>query len=140
MPTAPSRRSITCSAPRVTVGGEYEMRHATVDELREFDLQNALATADWRIDRRLTLSGGAGYSWLATKVEPRLTSRAGVSRQLEPLRRPVGVDTSGIGGRSCRRSALAARSRTRNSRPASSGRSPAVSTGAPARRCVKPIR
>ena len=53
-------------SPRVTVGGEYEIRHAIVDELREFDLQNALATADWRIDQRLTLSGGAGYSWLAT--------------------------------------------------------------------------
>jgi hypothetical protein len=53
-------------SPRVTVGGEYEIRHAIVDKLREYDLQNALATADWRIDQRLTLSGGAGYSWLAT--------------------------------------------------------------------------
>jgi hypothetical protein len=52
--------------PRVTVGGEYEMRHATVDQVREFDVQNALATVDWRLDERLTLSGGAGYAWLAT--------------------------------------------------------------------------
>ena len=43
------------------------MRHATVDEVREFDVQNALGTVDWRIDQRLTLSGGAGYAWLATK-------------------------------------------------------------------------
>jgi hypothetical protein len=55
--------------PRLTVGGEYEMRHAIVDQAREFDVQNALATADWRIDQRLTLSGGAGYSWLATSAD-----------------------------------------------------------------------
>ena len=55
--------------PRVTVGGEYEMRHAMVDQVREFDVQNALATVDWRIDRRLSLSGGAGYSWLATNAD-----------------------------------------------------------------------
>jgi hypothetical protein len=53
-------------SPRVTVGGEYEVRHAIVDEVREFDLQNALATADWQLDQRFTLSGGVGYSWLAT--------------------------------------------------------------------------
>ena len=53
-------------SPRVTVGGEYEVRHATVDQVREFDLRNALGTVDWRIDQRLTLSGGVGYSWLAT--------------------------------------------------------------------------
>ena len=33
MRTAPSPRSTTCSAPRVTVGAEYEMRHATVDQV-----------------------------------------------------------------------------------------------------------
>jgi hypothetical protein len=54
------------AGPRVTVGGEYEMRHATVDQVREFDVQNAMATVDWRLDERLTLSGGAGYSWLTT--------------------------------------------------------------------------
>ena len=52
--------------PRLTVGAEYQMRHATVDEVREFDVQNALGTVDWRLDERLTLSGGAGYAWLAT--------------------------------------------------------------------------
>ena len=66
MRTAPSPSSITCSSPRVTVGAEYEMRHATVDQVREFDVQNALGTVDWRLDERLTLSGGAGYAWLAT--------------------------------------------------------------------------
>jgi hypothetical protein len=53
-------------SPRVTVGGEYEIRHAIVDEVREFDIQNALATVDWRLDQRLTFSGGVGYSWLET--------------------------------------------------------------------------
>ena len=48
---APSPRSITSSGRALTVGGEYEMRHATVDQVREFDVQNALGTVDWRIDR-----------------------------------------------------------------------------------------
>jgi hypothetical protein len=55
-------------SPRVTVGAEYEMRRGTVDEVREFDVQNALGTIDWRVDERLTLSGGAGYSWLAANL------------------------------------------------------------------------
>jgi len=42
------------------------MRHATVDNEPDFDVQSAMGTAEWRIDRRLTLSGGAGYAWLAT--------------------------------------------------------------------------
>jgi hypothetical protein len=54
--------------PRVTLGAEYEMRRGTVDEVREFDVQNALGTVDWRVDERLTLSGGAGYSWLAANL------------------------------------------------------------------------
>ena len=52
-------RSRSLPAP-VTVGGEYEVRHATVDQVREFDLRNALGTVDWRLDQRLTLSGGVG--------------------------------------------------------------------------------
>jgi hypothetical protein len=54
--------------PRLTVGAEYEMRHALVDQAREFDTQNALGTVDWRLDERLTLSGGAGYAWLTTNL------------------------------------------------------------------------
>jgi hypothetical protein len=51
---------------RLTIGGRHEMRHATVDNEPDFDVQSAMGTAEWRIDRRLTLSGGAGYAWLAT--------------------------------------------------------------------------
>jgi hypothetical protein len=50
--------------PRVSVGGEFEMRHA-IQPGRVFDIQNALATVDVRLSERLQLSGGAGYSWLA---------------------------------------------------------------------------
>jgi hypothetical protein len=53
-------------SPRVTVGARHEMRHATVDNEPDFGVQSAMGTAAWRIDRRLTLSGGAGYAWLAT--------------------------------------------------------------------------
>ena len=49
---------------RLTVGAEYEIRHATVDQVREFDVQNALATVDYRLSENFALSGGAGYSWL----------------------------------------------------------------------------
>jgi hypothetical protein len=52
--------------PRVTVGGEFETRHATVDELRQFDVQNMLGTVGWRFRERMELSAGAGYAWLAT--------------------------------------------------------------------------
>jgi hypothetical protein len=52
--------------PRLTIGAEHEMRFATVDNARDFAVQSAVGTADWRIARRLTLSGGAGYSWLST--------------------------------------------------------------------------
>lgn len=71
--------------PRLTVGAEYEMRHATVDQTREFDVQNALGTMEWRIDDRLTLSGAAGYAWLATnrlndESESAPAFRVGLSR------------------------------------------------------------
>ena len=52
--------------PRVGVGAEYEMRHATVDEVNEFDVMNMLGTVSWRIDERLDFSAGAGYAWLST--------------------------------------------------------------------------
>jgi hypothetical protein len=70
-------------SPRLSLGGEYEMRHATVDEIRSFDVMNALATVDWRLTERLALSGGAGVSTLATSVtDERRTApafRAGVT-------------------------------------------------------------
>jgi hypothetical protein len=50
--------------PRLTLGGEYELRLATVDGTREFDMQNALATADYRLSERFNISGAVGYSWL----------------------------------------------------------------------------
>jgi hypothetical protein len=50
---------------QVTVGGEYDIRRGTVDQITEFDVQNALATVEWRLTRRLQLSGGAGVSWLS---------------------------------------------------------------------------
>ena len=102
-------------------------------------MQNALATVDWRLDERLTLSGGAGYAWLATNRTDEPAKRTGLPHQPEPLGRQAGAGTSGTAARSCRRSGLAARSRTRSSRPASSDRSPAASTGARARQSARPI-
>lgn len=52
--------------PRVTVGGDYEMRHGTENEIREFDIINALGTLDWKLSERIDLSAGAGLSFLAT--------------------------------------------------------------------------
>ena len=54
---------------RVTVGGEYDIRRGTVDEISEFDIQNALGTVDWRISDRLQMSAGAGVSWLAANLQ-----------------------------------------------------------------------
>ena len=53
-------------SPRLTVGGEYETRFANVENGRQFDMQNALATVDYRLSPRYFISGGAGYSWLQT--------------------------------------------------------------------------
>ena len=50
---------------RVSVGGEYDMRRGIVDQVNEFDVQNALGTVDWRLTSRLQLSAGAGLSWLS---------------------------------------------------------------------------
>jgi hypothetical protein len=52
--------------PWLTVGAEYDMRRGTVDEIREFDVMNALGTVDWRLAERIKLSAGAGYAWLRT--------------------------------------------------------------------------
>ena len=54
--------------PRLTVGAEYDMRHANVGEFREFDIQNAMGTVDYRLGARYSLSGGAGLSWLHTTL------------------------------------------------------------------------
>jgi hypothetical protein len=54
---------------RVTVGGEYDIRRGTVDEISDFDVQNALGTVDWRITERLQMSAGAGVSWLAANLD-----------------------------------------------------------------------
>jgi hypothetical protein len=54
---------------RVTVGGEYDIRRGTVDEINDFDIQNTLGTIDWRISQRLQLSAGAGVSWLAANLD-----------------------------------------------------------------------
>jgi hypothetical protein len=56
---------------RVKVGGEYDMRRGIVDQVNEFNVQNALGTVEWRLTSRLQLSGGAGLSWLsAERGEP----------------------------------------------------------------------
>jgi hypothetical protein len=52
--------------PRASVGAEYDMRHATVDVIRNFDVMNTMGTVDYRLNERLQLSGGAGFSRLAT--------------------------------------------------------------------------
>lgn len=63
--------------PRVSVGGEYDMRRGTVDQTEEFDVMNALATVDWRLTQRVDLSGGFGLSWLKTgRDEQRHTAPA----------------------------------------------------------------
>jgi hypothetical protein len=53
--------------PRLAVGGEFDMRNATLDDGRGFDVRNTLGTVDLRLAKRLELSGGVGYSWLATE-------------------------------------------------------------------------
>jgi hypothetical protein len=52
----------------LTVGAEYDLRHANVGEVRTFDTQNAMGTVDYRLGQRYSLSGGAGLSWLHTSV------------------------------------------------------------------------
>jgi hypothetical protein len=52
---------------RWTVGGEYEMRQAFVQNARDFNVATALGTAKYQLDERLTVSGGLGYAWLNTK-------------------------------------------------------------------------
>jgi len=51
---------------RWTVGSEYEARHAVVENARDFDVQTAVGTVDWRLDERFSVNGGLGYAWLAT--------------------------------------------------------------------------
>jgi hypothetical protein len=93
--------------PRLRVGGEYDMRHATVDVIREFDVMNALATVDWRLSERLELSAGAGYAWLATSETDQRRSapafRVSLSRSGQQLAWNVGYRRSflpsfGFGG------------------------------------------
>ena len=140
MRTALSPRSITFSRPRVSVGGEYEVRHAIVGPVREFDLRNALGTVDWRLDQRSDALGRRRDTRGWRPIARSRTAAAPAFRVSLTALAPGWPGTSVIDAPSCRRSGLAARSRTRNSRPASSDRSRAVSTGVPARRCVKPIR
>lgn len=61
--------------PRISIGGEFEMRHATVDDTNGFDVQNTMGTVDYRVAQRLQVSGGAGYAWLSTSDED-VTRRA----------------------------------------------------------------
>jgi hypothetical protein len=56
--------------PRLTIGGDFDYRHALLNDRGVFDVQNALATADWRVNERMVLSGGAGYAWLSTSNRP----------------------------------------------------------------------
>jgi hypothetical protein len=73
---------------RLTFGGEYDLRRGTVDEVNEFDVQNALGTVDWRLSKQLQLSAGAGVSWLSADRED--------SRRSAPAFR---ADLSGTGQR-----------------------------------------
>src|ERR1700754_1460270 len=41
--------------PRLTVGAEYDLRHATVGDFREFDIQNAMGTVDYQLGARYSL-------------------------------------------------------------------------------------
>jgi hypothetical protein len=54
---------------RLSIGADFDMRHALLNDDRVFDTRNAMGTVDWRISERLVVSGGAGYSWLATDQE-----------------------------------------------------------------------
>jgi hypothetical protein len=73
---------------RLSIGGDYDLRYATMNDGRAFDVQNALATVDYRLSQRLFLSGGAGFAWLAT------AEAAG--NQMAPAFR---ADISGTGSR-----------------------------------------
>jgi hypothetical protein len=52
--------------PQIAIGAEFDMRHAIVDEIRAFDVQNVLGTVDYRLAERLQLTGGVGISRLST--------------------------------------------------------------------------
>jgi hypothetical protein len=99
----------------VSLGGEFDMRHATLDARdarvldanREFNTQNALGTVDVRLNQRYELSGGAGLSWLktteigATRMAPAF--RVSLSRSGERFAWVVGYRRSflpsfGFGG------------------------------------------
>ena len=93
--------------PRLSVGAEYDMRHATVDEIREFDVLNALGTVDWQFTKSLSLSAGAGYAWLKTSIGDQSQSapafRVSLSRSGERLAWNVGyrrsfIPSFGFGG------------------------------------------
>ncbi len=92
---------------RWTVGSEYEMRQATVQNARDFGVQTAMGTATYQIDQRMTVSGGLGYAWLETKQgEPGQsapTFRINLDRGGEHLRWNVGyrrsyIPSFGFGG------------------------------------------
>jgi hypothetical protein len=55
-------------SPRLTLGAEYDLRHANTGGVRAFDTQNAMGTADYRLSPHYSLSGGAGLSWLRTNL------------------------------------------------------------------------
>jgi hypothetical protein len=82
--------------PRLTVGAEYEMRHGTVDEIRGFDVMNALGTVGWRLNERLELSAGAGLSSLVTSVSGDLVTSVLDERRSAPAFR---VGLAGTGSR-----------------------------------------
>jgi hypothetical protein len=92
---------------RLTIGAEYDLRRATVGDVREFDIQNAMGTVDYQLSPRYSLSGGAGMAWLRTGLagEQRRAPafRASLNRSGERLAWNVGYRKSflpsvGFGG------------------------------------------
>jgi hypothetical protein len=94
--------------PRWTVGSEYEMRQAIVENARDFGVQSAIGTATYQLDERMTVSGGLGYAWLATKdsgtTQSAPTVRISLTRDGNLVRWHVGyrrsfIPSFGFGGR-----------------------------------------
>ena len=75
---------------RVSVGGEYDMRRGIVDELNEFNVQNALGTVDWRLTPTLQLSAGAGLSWLSASRGEEMQSAPAFRAELSGIGRRLG--------------------------------------------------
>ena len=68
------------------------MRRGIVDEVNEFNVQNALGTVDWRLTERLQLSGGAGMSWLSAARGEEMRSAPAFRAELNGIGRALRLE------------------------------------------------